>query len=241
MSIPASREPGGAETKGLIDALDRILRQLIDTPGFKESVMILLKAVDPPSARGLVRTLLWRDPGLSMSALGTLPDLLNACAHAAAELSRQLESLPPPLLRELSARILDGLDGEVLGEAAAGMVRLTLSLGDRESENPTRRSLSRLADGFSRSFAARLEGISFKERLSAAMAAAAERARDEGSLLHAFVRDFREAVAENPDFARHVMKPLLGTAPGPSRPRSSRQGKAGTEKKRAGNGEEARG
>jgi len=220
----------GMVERGLLDALDRILQQLIDTPKFKDSVMILLKAVDPPSARRLVRTLLWRDPGFSMSIMGTLPELLNAFSHAAAELSSQLGSLPPPLLRELLARVLGNLDGEALGEAVARLLQLGPALSSPGAEDPLRESLTRLSGDFSRSLAAHLEGSSLKEWLSTAMAKAAERARDEGSFLHAFIRDFREAVAENPDFAKYVMKPLLGSAPGPSRGRSSRAHDAGGEK-----------
>lgn len=219
----SGQAPAHEGSGGLIDALDRVLKQLIDTPKFKEAVMILLKAVDPPAARGLVRTLLWRDPGLSMSFMGTMPALLNACSHAAAELASQLSSMPPPLLRELVASILERLDVEALGEAAAGVLRLVSSLAAPEDENPVRRSAASLFEDLNRSFAAHWDGVSLKERLSRMMAGAAQRAKEEGSPLHAFIRDFREALEENPDFARHVMRPLLGSAPSPPRGRAARK------------------
>ncbi len=111
------------ETRGVVDALDRILRELIRTPKFKETVITLLKAVDPPAARGLVRTIFWQDPGLLMSVLGTLPQIANTVFQALAEIAAQMNSMPKPLLLDLLHRIAEGLDGAALGEAAGGLHR----------------------------------------------------------------------------------------------------------------------
>lgn len=197
------------ETRGLVDALDRILRQLISTPKFKETVITLLNAVDPPAARRLVRTIFWQDPGLLMSVLGTLPAILNTGFQALAEVAAQMNSMPAPLLRDLLHRIVEGLDGAALGEAAGGLVKMGLSLGLSEEESGLRRGLSSLRGDFSASFSAALGEASLEERLSAWMAAAAERARDRNSATHAFIQAVRGALEKNPDFAKHVLQPLL--------------------------------
>jgi len=197
------------ETRGLVDALDRILRQLIRTPKFKETVITLLNAVDPPAARRLVRTIFWQDPGLLMSVMGTLPAILNTAFQALAEVAAQMNSMPSPLLQDLLHRIVEGLDGAALGEAAGGLVKMGLSLGLSDKDSGLRRSLSSLRGDFSSSFSAALGEASLAERLSAWMAAAAERARDKESSTYAFIQAFKGALEENPDFVKHVMQPLL--------------------------------
>ncbi len=223
------------ETKGLVDALDRILRQLISTPRFKETVITLLNAVDPPAARRLVRTIFWQDPGLLMSVLGTLPAILNTAFQALAEAAAQMNSMPPPLLRDLLNRVVAGLDGAALGEAAGGMVKMGLSLGLGEDESPLRRGLSELRRDFTSSFAAALGEASLKERLGVWMAAAAERAKDKDSATHAFVQAFGEALKDNPEFVKHVLHPLLAV-PSRASGRSSASGTAGRSRSSGGAG-----
>ncbi|MBC7254388.1 MAG: hypothetical protein H5T72_10540 [Actinobacteria bacterium] len=215
------------ETRGLVDALDRILRQLIRTPKFKETVITLLNAVDPPAARRLVRTIFWQDPGLLMSVMGTLPAILNTGFQALAEVAAQMNSMPSPLLQDLLHRVVEGLDGAALGEAAGGLVKMGLSLGVSEKDSGLRRSLSSLRGDFSSSFSAALGEASLAERLSAWMAAAAERARDKESSTHAFIQAFKGALKENPDFAKHVMQPLLELpAKSPAKKAASKSGAA---------------
>ncbi len=197
------------ETRGLVDALDRILRQLISTPKFKETVITLLNAVDPPAARRLVRTIFWQDPGLLMSVLGTLPAILNTAFQALAEAAAQMNSMPAPLLQDLLHRIVEGLDGEALGEAAGGLAKMSLSLGLSEEGSGLRRSLSSLRGDFFSAFSAAMGDASLAERLSAWMAAAGERAKDKESSTYAFVQALRKALEKNPDFVKHVLQPLL--------------------------------
>jgi len=52
----------------------RVLRELVRTPAFRELVKLNLAETDPERARELVRTLLWEDPNLSLSAAGVTPD-----------------------------------------------------------------------------------------------------------------------------------------------------------------------
>ncbi len=197
------------ETKGVVDALDRILRELIRTPKFKETIITLLNAVDPPAARGLVRTIFWQDPGLLMSVLGTLPALANTAFQALAEIAAQMNSMPNPLLKDLLYRIAEGLDGASLGEAVGGLVRMGLSLDLSDEESGLRRSLSSFRKDFSSSFSSALGEVSMEERLNAWMAATAKRAQDKDSSTYAFIQAARAAMKENPDFVKYVMKPLL--------------------------------
>lgn len=207
---------GEAESRGIVDAADRILRELIRTPKFKETVIILLNSIDPPAARRLVRTLFWQDPGLLMSIMGSLPAMVNVALEAMAESAAQMNAMPPPLLKDLLGRIVGGIDGAAAGEAAGGLLKMLLSLDLADKESGLRRSLFSLASDFSASCSRALEGGDLAARLSEWMARTAERARDESTSTHAFIQAFNKALSENPAFAQHVIKPLLETPAKPA-------------------------
>jgi hypothetical protein len=200
------------QTKGLVDAADRILRELIRTPKFKEGAIILLNSIDPPAARSLVRTLFWQDPGLLLSIMGSLPSLVNVGIEALAEVAQQMNSMPPLLLKDFLNRVVAGIDGEAAGEAAGGLVGMALSLEVSDKEGGLARSLSRLGDDFGRAYAASAGQAALTGRLEAWVAGVAEKAKDKDSSTHAFIKAASEAVRNNPDFVQHVLKPLLEPA-----------------------------
>lgn len=214
------------EKKGLVDAADRLLRELIRTPKFKQTLIILLNSIDPPAARRLVRTFFWQDPGLLLSIVGTLPDLINTGSEALAEVAAQMNSMPPPLLRDLLGRIVSGIDGEAAGEAAGGLVKMALSLEPREDGGGLEQGLSGLAEGFGRGYAACAGEAALTSRLDGLMAGMAERARDKDSATSAFIRAAGEAMRNNPDFVEHVLQPLLSPALQAPRKSSGKTGKA---------------
>lgn len=213
MGMKTDAETASAvETKGLLDAADRILRELIKTPKFKETVVILLNSIDPPSARKLVRTLFWQDPGLLLSLMGSLPALINVASEALAEVANQMNTMPPPLLQDFLNQVVAGIDGAAAGEAAGGLVSMALGLGVSDQDNVLRRGLSALARDFTRAYAEAASGAALSQRLGAWMAGAAERAKDPHSAVHGLVQAAAAAVRENPAFVDHVLKPILQPA-----------------------------
>jgi hypothetical protein len=197
------------ETKGLIDAADRILRELIRTPKFKEAVIILLNSIDPPAARSLVRTLFWQDPGLLLSIMGSLPTLINTGSEALAEVAAQMNSMSPLLLQEFLKRVFAGLDGAPLGEAAGGLVAMLLSLELSEADNSIRKSLTEIGEEFGQAYGRTVGENKLTGRLDGWVAGIAEKAQDKESATYAFVQAAGKAVKNNPDFVEHVLKPLL--------------------------------
>ena len=221
------------ETRGLIDAADRILRELIRTPKFKETVVILLNSIDPPSARRLVRTLFWQDPGLLLSILGSLPALVNVASEALAEVANQMNTMPPPLLQDFLNQVVAGIDGGAAGEAVGGLVSMALSLGVADKESGLRRGLSAMAEDFGRAYVEAAGESALSGRLGAWMAGAAERARDPGSAVHTVVQAAARAVRENPAFVENVLKPILEPALKPP-PAGRAAAKRAADKKPAG-------
>ncbi|MDI6830716.1 MAG: hypothetical protein QME88_05205 [Actinomycetota bacterium] len=220
------------ETKGLLDAADRILRELIRTPRFKETVIILLNSIDPPSARRLVRTLFWQDPGLLLSIMGSLPALINVVSEALAEVACQMKTMPPPLLQDFLDRVVAGIDGQSAGEAVGGLVSSALSLGVSEEGSGLRRSLAEVGSDFGRAYAEAAGGAALSERLGAWMAGAAERAQDPESAFHGFVQAAARAVRENPSFVENVLRPILEPVLGT--PAKSKASAGGSSVKKAG-------
>jgi len=200
------------QVKGLVDAADRILRELIRTPKFKEGVILILNSIDPPAARRLVRTFFWQDPGLLMSILGSMPTMINAASEALAEAAVQMANMPPLLLQDLLNQVFAGIDGAAAGEAAGRLVDVALSLDLSEKESGLAKSLSRLGDDFGRAYGESAGQAALTGRLGSWMAGVAERAKDKDSATHAFLSAAGEALKDNPDFVDHVLKPLLSPA-----------------------------
>jgi len=200
------------ETKGLVDAADRILRELIRTPKFKETMVILLKSIDPPAARSLVRTLFWQDPGLLMSFMGSLPEMINVGYEALAEVAAQMNTMPAPLLRDFLNRIVFGIDGTAAGEAVGGMVNMVLSLDLRDEDNVIKKGLAAFGEDFRRSYGQAVGEDTLTSRLDDWMASIAAKAKDKESATYTFIQAAGKAMKNNPEFVKHVLKPLLEPA-----------------------------
>jgi hypothetical protein len=93
---------------------ERIAREIMATPALKELILLQMKDIKAETAPGLVRTLLWGDPGISMSLFGALPDAINWMLELLLELGRQLNGLPEPLLKDILGQVGMGIDGERL-------------------------------------------------------------------------------------------------------------------------------
>jgi len=216
------------QTKGLVDAADRILRELIRTPKFKEVVMVLLNSIDPPSARALVRTFMWGDPGLLMSIMGSLPQMINTGSEALAELAAQMNTMPPLLLQDFLNRVFAGIDGAAAGEAAGGFTGMVLSLDLPDKDSGLARSLSALGADFARAYSEAAGPGALTSRLDTWVAGVAERAGDKTSSTHAFIQAAGKAIKDHPAFVESVLKPLLGPAlgePAAAKPASKKSAK----------------
>lgn len=101
--------------KGVIDLSDRILKELLKKPSFKDGVRTVLTNIDPESSRRLVRTLLWQDPEFSLSLISALPPVVNAALSGIDELLIQLqEKMSPLLLHDFLRSMASSVDRETL-------------------------------------------------------------------------------------------------------------------------------
>lgn len=101
--------------KGVIDLTDRVLKELLKKPGFKEGVRTVLQNIDPESGRRLVRTMMWQDMEFFLGVLGAVPSIANSLIQCVDELLIQLnEKFSPQLLHDFMKSIVLSLDKETL-------------------------------------------------------------------------------------------------------------------------------
>jgi hypothetical protein len=119
---------------------ERILKEVIATPALKELILMQMTDIKPETAPGLVKTLLWGDPGISMSLFGALPDMVNWLLELLLELGRQLNGLPEPLLKDILGQVGGGIDATKLGQFPAiyGQLVRRLLIGEGKSPEETR-------------------------------------------------------------------------------------------------------
>lgn len=80
--------------------MDSVIREILRTPAFKDLIMLELTGPSSGSARKLLRTLLWEDSALFFSLLGALPRNFNFTVEFLDELGKQLNQIPPEMLRQ---------------------------------------------------------------------------------------------------------------------------------------------
>ncbi len=203
----SSDATAGIEKKGIVDGADRIARELLRNPKFKQSLIILLSSIDPQSARGLVRTLFWEDPDILLSIMGALPDLVNTGIEAAAEVAVQMKSMPSPMLQQLIGLVITKIDGFALGEAAGNLVSIDLGLAEENSGVVD--GLDNLRREFEKGYRESGGEELLVSRLNGWMEKTAAEARDKSSSTYALIQGIGKALEENPDFVEHVLKPIL--------------------------------
>ncbi len=94
----------------------RVFRELIKTPAFKEAVLVSLKGINADDAAGFVRAFLWEDPVFSLSIFGIIPDLVNYLVEMILEYGRQFGSMPAPLLKDFILNLTRGIETERLAQ-----------------------------------------------------------------------------------------------------------------------------
>ena len=122
---------------------ERLLKEIIATPALKEVILLQMKGIRPEAASGLAKTLLWGDPGISMSLFGTLPDVVNWLLELLLEFGRQLNDLPEPLLKDILGRIGASIDRERLSRfpEVYGALLRRLAVGEDRTPEEVREAV----------------------------------------------------------------------------------------------------
>ncbi len=132
--------------KGVIDLIDRILKELLKKPGFKNTIRTILKNMDPESMRSLVKTSMWEDPEMSLAVLATIPVTINAVITGLDELIIQLRTqFSPKLLHDFVKSLVLTIDKKTLKnviENGKGLSKELLGVAEKalreEDNNPSK-------------------------------------------------------------------------------------------------------
>ncbi len=202
---------------GLIDAMDRVAQEILKTPRVKAGIKVIINSLDPQSAPQLVRTLMWKDADLFLSLIGAVPDLINGLLLGSKEVITQMKKIPPPLIAELVAKVIDKLDGEAVGSIIRGGADLYRQTGEVPDE-PVKKSLTGFREGVKKGLTSGEKNeTSFllsvlQPFLKGQIRHLSQEAQKEDSHTSKLIKGLSEILAEslkeNPEFITHIYKPL---------------------------------
>ena len=93
-----------------INTFNCSLEEQLQNPAVKDRLIANLEYLAPEKARELVKILLWSDSAFSFGMLGQLPRGLNFSIAFLDELGKQLQNVPPHLLRKFVAEMVRSVD-----------------------------------------------------------------------------------------------------------------------------------
>jgi len=115
------------ENRAAMPATGGIMKEVLSTPFVKDIIRNNLNGIKPDKSHPLINALIWQDPEIILSILGSIPPVVNSCAGALAEVGNQVnEKLSPELIRDYFASILNDIDTnefKALAEAYTTMMK----------------------------------------------------------------------------------------------------------------------
>lgn len=112
-----------------------VMKEVLSTPFVKDLIRSNLQNIKPDKTHPVVNALIWQDPEVFLSILGSIPPVVNSCTGALAEAGKQInEKFSPVLLRDYIGSILKNIDTEELKALAEAYVALGKNLWDASPE-----------------------------------------------------------------------------------------------------------
>lgn len=123
------------ENNAVMPAEGGVMKEVLSTPFVKDLIRINLQNIKPDKSHPVVNALIWQDPEVILSVLGSIPQVVNSCTGALAEAGKQLnEKFSSELLREYVGSILKDIDTEELKALAEAYVALGKNLWEASPE-----------------------------------------------------------------------------------------------------------
>jgi hypothetical protein len=115
------------ENSAAMPAEGGVMKEVLSTPFVKDLIRSNLQNIKPDKTHPVVNALIWQDPEVILSVLGSIPPVVNSCTGALAEAGKQInEKFSSILLRDYIGSILKDIDTEELkglAEAYAALVK----------------------------------------------------------------------------------------------------------------------
>lgn len=123
------------ENNAVMPAEGGVMKEVLSTPFVKDIIRNNLQNIKPDKTHPVVNALIWQDPEIILSVLGSIPPVVNSCVGALGETGRQLnEKFPPELLRDYLESILKDIDTSEFKGLAEAYVTLIKNLWDVSPE-----------------------------------------------------------------------------------------------------------
>lgn len=123
------------ENNAVMPAEGGVMKEVLSTPFVKDLIRSNLQNIKPDKTHPVVNALIWQDPEVVLSVLGSIPSVVNSCTGALAEAGKQLnEKFSSELLREYVGSILKDIDTEELKALADAYVALGKNLWEASPE-----------------------------------------------------------------------------------------------------------
>jgi len=123
------------ENNAVMPAESGVMKEVLRTPFVKDLIRMNLQNIKPDKTHPVVNALIWQDPEIILSVLGSIPPVFNSCTGALAEVGKQInEKFSPELLRDYIGSILKDIDTEELKALAEAYVALGKNLWDASPE-----------------------------------------------------------------------------------------------------------
>jgi hypothetical protein len=123
------------ENSAVMPAEGGVIKEVLSTPFVKDIIRSNLQNIKPDKTHPVVNTLIWQDPEVILSILGSIPSVVNSCTGALAEAGKQFnEKFSPILLRDYIGSILKDIDTEELKALAESYATLIKNLWEVSPE-----------------------------------------------------------------------------------------------------------
>lgn len=112
-----------------------VMKEVLSTPFVKDLIRSNLQNIKPDRSHPVVNALIWQDPEVILSVLGSIPSVVNSCTGALAEAGKQInEKFSSVLLRDYIGSILKDIDTEELKGLVEAYAALVTNLWEVSSE-----------------------------------------------------------------------------------------------------------
>ncbi|MEA3222906.1 MAG: hypothetical protein U9P49_07060 [Thermodesulfobacteriota bacterium] len=112
-----------------------ILKEILRTPLFKDIIRDYLSNIDPKNGTSMIKTLIWEDPEVILSIMGSIPAIINWVIGALSEMGKQIAgAFPPQLLKVFIVNIGGDIDKEGFKEGLNAYAKLLKGILDASPE-----------------------------------------------------------------------------------------------------------
>lgn len=123
------------ENNAVMPAEGGVMKEVLSTPFVKDIIRNNLQNIKPDKTHPVVNALIWQDPEIILSVLGSIPPVVNSCVGALGETGRQLnEKFSPRMLSDYVGSILKDIDTDELKALVDAYVEMGKNLWEASPE-----------------------------------------------------------------------------------------------------------